>query len=159
MIKLILAINQQRIIGVGNALPWFIPEEMKHFKKETIGNTVVMGRNTWESIDEKYKPLVDRHNVVLSSSGDVTGAHEVFPNIPELLKKHSDFIVIGGKEIYEQFIELNLVDEILLSVVNHTVADTTDAVFLNIIPLKHLQLVDVIHHDKFIVYKYLRKVQ
>ena len=69
-IKLIVCCDADYGIGVDNSLPWNIPEDMKIFRKKTIGdkhNCVIMGRNTCESIPSKYFPLSNRHNCILSS--------------------------------------------------------------------------------------------
>jgi dihydrofolate reductase len=156
MIKLIMATNDQNIIGIGNKLPWCIPAEMAHFKKQTMNQTVVMGRNTWESIPDKYKPLSGRHNIVLSSSGSVAGAHETFSNIDALLLKYRNFTVIGGKEIYNYFIKKNLVDSIMLSKVKITIEDVTDAVFFDL-PMKNFSLNRVECFERFDTYLFVNK--
>jgi dihydrofolate reductase len=156
MIKLIMATNHQNIIGIGNKLPWCIPAEMAHFKQQTVGQNVVMGRKTWESIPDKYKPLSSRHNIVLSSSGSVAGAHETFSDIDALLLKYRSFTVMGGKEIYNYFIKKNLVDSIMLSKVKITIEDVTDAVFFNL-PMKNFSLKRVDCFEEFDTYSFVNK--
>jgi dihydrofolate reductase len=156
MIKLIMATNHQNIIGIGNKLPWCIPAEMAHFKQQTMGQTVVMGRKTWESIPDKYKPLTGRHNVVLSSSGSVAGAHETFSDIDTLLLKYKNFTVMGGKEIYNYFIKKNLVDSIMLSKVKVTIKDVTDAVFLDL-SMQNFSLKRVECFERFDTYSFVNK--
>jgi dihydrofolate reductase len=64
MIKsLVVAVARNGVIGRDNALPWKLPEEMKYFKRVTMGNAVIMGRRTWESIG---KPLAGRTNIVVT---------------------------------------------------------------------------------------------
>ena len=128
MIKLIVAVSTNNVIGVGNRLPWHLPQEMAHFKAVTMGETVVMGRKTWESIPEKYRPLVGRRNIVIGKG--VVGADEVFQSLDELLKVHDDFIVIGGAALYDYFLTCNLVDEIIMTVVHQVVPPSPENVFL-----------------------------
>lgn len=67
MIALIAAISKNGVIGKENALPWYLPEDLKHFKILTTGKTVLMGRKTFESILARLKkPLPDRVNVVIT---------------------------------------------------------------------------------------------
>ena len=63
IISLIAAMDQNRLIGKGNCLPWRLPADMRHFRKLTLGKPVVMGRRTFESIG---KPLAKRTNIVLT---------------------------------------------------------------------------------------------
>lgn len=62
----IVGMDEGRVIGAGGRLPWRIPEDMRHFAELTTGHTVVMGRKTYESLPEKFRPLPNRLNVVLS---------------------------------------------------------------------------------------------
>ncbi|WP_236630246.1 dihydrofolate reductase [Corynebacterium atypicum] len=55
------------VIGDGQSMPWHIPEDMAHFKEVTMSAPVVMGRKTWESLPERFRPLPGRRNVVVSS--------------------------------------------------------------------------------------------
>lgn len=66
-INMIAAINQKRIIGVNNEIPWHYSGDLRFFKEKTEGSAVIMGRRTWESLPEKVRPLKGRTNVVLSS--------------------------------------------------------------------------------------------
>jgi dihydrofolate reductase len=65
-ITIIVAISSNHVIGNGNDLPWHLPTDMKHFKNTTDGHTVVMGRKCYESIPEKYRPLPNRKNVIIT---------------------------------------------------------------------------------------------
>lgn len=82
-------------------MPWYIPEEVDHFKKLTVGNTVIMGRNTFNSIGH---PLPDRHNIVVTTKKDeINGVHTA-SNIEQALSIAHTFrkpvFVIGGLQIY-----------------------------------------------------------
>ena len=107
MIKLIAAVEHETYgIGYGNALPWpLVPEDLKHFRDTTIGNTIIMGANTFLSLGEL--PLPGRKNVVITRKfrkefpKDVVQVHH-----PEqILKWKGDIYVIGGASIYSMFMD------------------------------------------------------
>ena len=111
---IIAALNKKRVIGNNGKLPWHISEDLKRFKKLTVGHTVLMGRKTFESMG---KPLPDRRNVVLSSK-KIPGV-ETYSTIAAALaalKKEKKIFVIGGGKIFEQF--LDRVDELRLTLVD-----------------------------------------
>src|SRR3989344_5094956 len=98
-----VAIAKNWVIGGDNDLPWYLPEDLKHFKKLTLGKTVLMGRKTYESIVNRLgKPLPGRKNVVISRQADykVPDGVLVFQSLDEALKVLSaeDIYVIGGGE-------------------------------------------------------------
>lgn len=99
-LALVVAIARNGAIGLGGKLPWRIPEDMKHFKRVTVGHAVIMGRKTWESIG---KPLVDRRNIVVSRAADIPGV-EVARSVDDALAlahaSDDEPRVIGGAEIY-----------------------------------------------------------
>ncbi len=71
MLNIIAAVSQNGVIGKNGELPWYIPEDLKHFKKLTLGQTVLMGRKTFESILNRLgKPLPDRKNIVITRRDD-----------------------------------------------------------------------------------------
>lgn len=109
---LLAAIAHRRVIGANNALPWHLPEDLKHFKALTTGHVVVMGRKTFESIvDRLGRPLPDRHSVVMSrhrdwvptwpkvSEGDRVSVVHDLDALRAFTEKPT--FVIGGAEIYE----------------------------------------------------------
>lgn len=108
MLALIAAISQNNCIGKRGALPWYLPEDLKHFKKLTTGTVVLMGRKTWESIPPERRPLSNRINVVVTRQTDFTvpAGVEVYHTINEALATHKNesIMVIGGAEIYSQTI-------------------------------------------------------
>lgn len=105
-IILIAAMAANRVIGKDNQLPRDYPEDLKHFRKLTSGHTIVMGRKTYQSIG---RPLPKRRNIVLStslSSWDISWV-EIFASIETCLKNlenEEKIFVIGGSEIYKQFL-------------------------------------------------------
>lgn len=108
--NLIAAVDKNWAIGMNNKLLVRIPEDMKRFRQMTVGNVVVMGRNTLESFPGG-QPLKDRVNIVLSKNRDyqAKGAVTVhsMEELSEELKKYQseDIYVIGGESIYRQLLE------------------------------------------------------
>jgi dihydrofolate reductase len=104
-LALIAAVAQNNCIGKKGALPWYLPEDLKRFKKITTGKVVLMGRKTWESLPPKFKPLPNRKNVVVSRQNvSVPAGVELYHTIDEALAAHlsEEIMVIGGGEIYNQ---------------------------------------------------------
>ena len=66
----IAAMDEGRVIGANNAIPWKLPEDMERFRTLTNGHTVLMGRKTWESLPSKFRPLPNRKNIVITSRPD-----------------------------------------------------------------------------------------
>jgi dihydrofolate reductase len=123
MIKLIVAISKNRVIGDSNKLIWHLPADLKRFKEITGGHSIVMGRKTYESIG---RPLPNRRNIIITrdQNYDIEGC-EVVNSIDEaLLLTASDCFIIGGGEIYKQ--TLNIADQIYMTVVEEEFeGDTT----------------------------------
>lgn len=107
-IGVIAAIGRDRGLGKDNELLWSIPDDLKRFKALTTGHPVIMGRKTWESIPEKYRPLSNRTNIVITgdSSYEAPGAI-VVRSFPEALSRARDtegaeeIFAIGGSRVYE----------------------------------------------------------
>jgi dihydrofolate reductase len=125
-IEVIAAVAANRGIGLGNSLPWHLPEDLRRFKILTVGHTVVMGRKTYESIG---RPLPNRRNVVVSRSGAALGGVETTSSLRAALSH--DFataqmstFMIGGGQLYAQTLE-NFVDRI--SKIHLTVIHTETA--------------------------------
>ncbi len=95
--RLIWAQSTSGVIGRNNAIPWRLPEDQARFKELTMGQTVVMGRLTWESLPAKVRPLPGRHNVVVTRDRDyrADGA-DVVTELPA----SRDIWVIGGAQLY-----------------------------------------------------------
>jgi dihydrofolate reductase len=68
-IRAILAMDSHRLIGAKNGLPWHIPEDMKRFRLLTSGQIVIMGKNTYTSLPDGFRPLPNRRNIVISREG------------------------------------------------------------------------------------------
>jgi len=100
-LSIIVAMSNNRVIGVNNHLPWHITEDLKRFKSITMGKPIVMGRKTWQSLE---KPLPGRENIVLSRSNSFQGQGcRVFSSMPDVLdhlKNEREIMIIGGAAIY-----------------------------------------------------------
>ena len=129
-LKMIAAVDLNWGIGKNNDLLYHIKEDMIRFKKLTNYNAVIMGKKTYESLP--VKPLIDRKNIILSSTyssnNDEVIVCRTFKEIINLIKINSNmtFWVIGGTQVYEQF--LPYCDEIALTVI-HTVDNDADVFF------------------------------
>lgn len=108
--------DSERGIGINGVLPWNLPEEMKFFREKTKGSIIVVGRKTFESFDKELK---DREIIILSRGGIQT-KHYVAKNIDEIiqLSTHKKLYLAGGGEIYKQFLDLNLVDAMYLTIID-----------------------------------------
>lgn len=115
MIKIIVAMSKNRVIGDSNTLIWHLPEDLKRFRQLTTGNTIVMGRKTYESIG---KPLPNRRSIIITRDPDYSAEGcEVVNSLEEaLLLSNNDCFIIGGGEIYRQVIDI--ADRIYLTVIN-----------------------------------------
>ncbi len=115
MIKIIAAMSKNRVIGDSNALIWHLPEDLKRFRQLTTGNTIVMGRKTYESIG---KPLPNRRSIIITRDLDyyVEGCEVVNSLEEALLLSNSDCFIIGGGEIYRQAIDI--ADSIYLTLID-----------------------------------------
>jgi dihydrofolate reductase len=103
MISIIAAIDEKRGIGKNNQLPWHLPEDLKRFKEITTGETVIMGRKTFESIG---KPLPNRTNIVITNNPAFQAQGSVIANSLDnaLEKAKGDVFIIGGGEVFNQAI-------------------------------------------------------
>ena len=94
------------VIGADGRLPWHLPEDLRHFRELTTGSTVVMGRRTWESLPERFRPLPGRVNVVLTTDPDwaAEGARRAGSVAEALATADGDVWVIGGGQVYAAFL-------------------------------------------------------
>ena len=104
-VALIWAQARGGVIGAGGGLPWHLPEDLALFRRLTTGSTVVMGRRTWESLPDRFRPLPGRTNVVLTSDPEWTaeGAHRA-GSVAQVLAGHESLWVIGGGAVYAAFL-------------------------------------------------------
>jgi dihydrofolate reductase len=105
-VSLIVAMDEGGLIGRDNQLPWRLPEDLKHFKRMTLGKTVLMGRKTWDSLG---KPLPGRANWVLSRDPSFAPAGaRVFAALDQALAEHAgaELMVIGGAAVFRDALPL-----------------------------------------------------
>lgn len=107
IISLIAAMAENRVIGRNNDLPWKLPDDMKFFMQTTKGHYVVMGRKNYDSLHEKFKPLPNRTNIVVTRQKNfqAPGCMVVHAVCEALTiakdNKEKEAFIIGGAEIYK----------------------------------------------------------
>ena len=134
---IVVATDQRRGIGVGGALPWRLPADLKHFRSLTQStvirgrkNAVLMGRKTWDSIPERFRPLSGRLNIVLSRNvhWEPPQSVHVCSDLPAALEtvwtgspapNLENVFVIGGGSIYQQALRLPMCQRIYLTRILH----------------------------------------
>ena len=96
------------VIGADGGMPWHLPEDMARFKSLTLGHPVVMGRKTWESIPPRFRPLVDRRNIVVTrdESFVAPGAEVAHSVDAALALAGPEAWVMGGAQLYAATIAL-----------------------------------------------------
>ncbi len=153
-ISFIVAASENNAIGVNNTLPWHLPEDMKFFKRSTMGKPVMMGRKTFESLG---KPLPGRLNIVVSGNKDLalpegvllyTDLNEAIERLKE--ENVDEGFIIGGGKVFEE--TMPVADRIYMTRV-HTIIDEADAFFPSI-DHTHWKLVWEEHHNADDRHKY-----
>lgn len=122
MISLVVGRDKNGAIGKGNDIPWYAPEDLKFFKRETLGGAIIMGRNTWDSLP--FKPLKDRLNIVVSShdcSAELTCRFVSEAIDLAYASGYRRVYGIGGAGIYREMIEI--ADRLLITEVDISVED------------------------------------
>ena len=152
MFKIIVAHAPNRVIGNGIHIPWHIKEEFQHFKRTTLGHTIIMGSTTFMSIG---KPLPNRKTIVINQDPNFdTMGQELCTDLNEVINKYKDseevVFICGGASIYRQM--LPYVNEMIISVVRKEVEG-------NIYFPEYendFEVYEEVEHDEFIV-KYMRR--
>ena len=137
-VSAIVAMDEGRVIGKNGALPWHLPEDLLHFKARTSGHVVIMGRKTWDSLPEKFRPLPGRTNLVVSRSPDSLSLPASVlraGSVEDAIRLARDVVgpeqkvwIIGGAEIYRA--ALPLCDEVHITLVRgHHDGDATFPAF------------------------------
>ena len=137
IITLVVAMNNERVIGVDNKLPWHIPEDLQYFKHVTLGKPIIMGRKTFESIG---KILPGRKNIVISNNPNFSHAGVVvYKSLLDAINDNStsdEICIIGGGEIFKQ--ALPIADIIHVTKIN--IAVSGNAIFFPEIDMKQWKL-------------------
>ncbi len=129
-LNLIAAIGRNRELGSRGNLLWHLPDDLKHFRELTVGHPVIMGRKTWESLPEKFRPLPGRTNIVVSRQKGYPALGAVVVNSIEEARFESarapgsgELFLIGGGELYAA--ALPFANRLYLTLVDDTAeADT-----------------------------------
>ena len=104
-LSIVVAMDNKRLIGSKNQLPWHLPADLAYFKKLTTGKSILMGRKTYDSIG---RPLPNRRNIVITRNSNISiPGCEVVSSIDhalELTKEDSEVMVIGGASLCEQLL-------------------------------------------------------
>lgn len=104
-IGMIWAQTPAGVIGADNTIPWRVPEDMALFRETTTGHTVVMGRRTWDSLSDRFRPLPGRRNIVVTRQADWSAAGaETAGSVTAALELAAPATtwVMGGGEIYRE---------------------------------------------------------
>ena len=140
MISIIAAVSQNNVIGGNNKLLWNLPNDLKHFKKITNGNVIIMGRKTFESIG---KPLPNRRNIVISSSKIDIVDIEVVSTIDIALKiSNNNCFIIGGGQIYKQTIDI--ADKLFITKIHESFEGDT---YFPFIDTNKWNLISIVHNN------------
>ncbi len=106
-IAMIAAVAANRVIGKDNDLVWRLPDDMKFFMQKTTGHHIIMGRKNYESLPQKFRPLPNRINIVMTRKKDliIPGVH-IVNNMEDAIKisqqnDEEEAFIIGGGEIYK----------------------------------------------------------
>ncbi len=125
-ISIFAALSENGVIGVGNGLPWHIPDDFKRMREVTMGHTIIMGRKTYESIG---RTLPRRTNIIISRDPEYrVGGGIVYSSLEEALKeaeKHEqeEVFIFGGGQVFAQ--AMPLAEKLYLTVVHKTIEGDT----------------------------------
>jgi dihydrofolate reductase len=159
MISLIVAVSENNVIGADNDLPWRLRDDLRRFKELTVGQTVVMGRKTYDSIVARLgHALPDRRNIVLTRQDVTLPGAEVIHDSADIAE-FNNVIVIGGAMVYD--LALPMADRLYVTEVKTTVEG--DTYFPAILPEKWREISRESHkqderndHDfDFVIYERL----
>ena len=149
MVKMILCVDLNGSIGKDNDLLFKMKEDMAFFKEQTKNNIVVMGYNTWLSLNEKELP--NRKNIVLTNENilNVETSNDIFKTISRYEKEDKDIYIIGGAYVYNECLKLKIVDEIFITIVPTVVEGADTKVDLNLMKdfKKKTKIKDFVHKE------------
>ena len=137
---IISAIGKNSEIGINGRLPWNLPADMQRFKELTLGHTVIMGHNTWDSLS--VKPLPNRRNIVMTTHPQLIGdTAEIAGDVQEAVamtqNAENEVFVIGGAKVYAAFEKI--ASKMYLTKVNGSFAADT---FFPITDFTHWRLIE-----------------
>lgn len=123
-ISIIVAVSENNVIGKDNQLIWHLPADMKYFKEKTTGHCIITGRKNYESIPEKFRPLPNRTNIIITRQRDYQAPGAIIVgSIEEAISEaketgDSEIFIIGGGEIFTQ--TMRIADKIYLTKVHQS---------------------------------------
>lgn len=123
-VSIIAAMGRNREIGKNNQLLWHLPADMQFFRETTYWHHVIMGRKNYESIPQKFRPLIDRTNIILSRNENYVAPEcFVMPSLEEALDvareyEETEAFIIGGGQVYKEALEKGIVDTMYLTLVD-----------------------------------------
>ncbi len=123
-ISIIVAVGNNNVIGKNNALIWHLPADIKFFKEKTTGHTVITGRKNYESIPEKFRPLKNRTNIIITRQKEYKAPGTIIvDSIEKAINRakeigDDELFIIGGAEIFNQ--SIHLVTKIYLTKIYYT---------------------------------------
>lgn len=143
ILSMIAAVAENRIIGNKNALPWHLPADFKYFKEATLGKTIVMGLNTFNSIGGK--PLTGRKNIILNNDHSYVPPEGCFvaysiEGLLEMMKGEPEVMICGGASVYKQF--LPLAQRLYLTYIHHNFEGDTYFPEVNLQEWKEIKRID-----------------
>lgn len=155
-INIIAAMTKDRVIGKGGVLPWNLKEDMAVFKEKTSGQTVIMGKTTWLSIPEKFRPLPGRMNIVLSTTLKNANGAIVCNNLEKGIKQANEsgkeIFCIGGARLYGEM--LPIANTLHISWVKQNYDGDT---YFPKINFEEWEEVESKEFEEFVYKKYIRK--
>lgn len=107
-VAFIVAMDENRLIGRDGGLPWRLPDDMRWFRRHTLGKPCIMGRKTYESLPERFRPLPDRPNIVVTRERDYAApGATVVHSLDEALAAAAgapEIMIVGGGEVFRELL-------------------------------------------------------
>lgn len=155
MITLIAAINHNNLLGKDNDMPWHVPEDLKHFKRETLNKAVLMGRKTYDSIPSVLKNrtiyVLTTQECLSKMASNVFIIHELEPLLDDFKDSQEELMVAGGASIFKQ--TLPFADKIILSLIDD---NQQGDVYFPEFSLDEFKLTKTTNMETFTIKEYLR---
>lgn len=127
MIRAIWAQSRDGVIGNGTDMPWHIPEDLAFFKETTGTDAVLMGSTTWQSLPERFRPLPNRRNYVLTRGNKEFPGATAVHSAQEMNAQESEYWVMGGGQVYAAF--MDVAEELYVTEVDVELSGLPGAVF------------------------------
>lgn len=121
IVSLIVAVAKNYVIGKDNDLIWHLPNDMKYFKEKTLNHHIITGRKNYISIPEKYRPLVNRTNIVLTRNNSFSEEGCIVKNSLEDAVEYAknsnetELFIIGGGQIYKEALSKNMINKMYVT--------------------------------------------